>query len=81
MYDAVVVEVFDSLYDLSSVVDDCWLVVFQWSPFLSQQSREAACEGGIAGFDFFNTILVLVNPRGACSAGVTVVVLFDLALS
>ena len=49
-------------------------------PHFCLSSRERLpVRGELQVLIFFNTILVLVNPRGACSGGVTVVVLFDLA--
>ena len=43
MDDVVVVEIFDSLDDLSRVVDDGWFIVFERTPLLTKQLREATC--------------------------------------
>ena len=43
MNDVMVVEVFDTLYDLARVVYDGWFVVFEGAPFLTKEFGEAAC--------------------------------------
>ena len=39
-----VVEVLDPLDDLPGVVDDCWFVVLERTPLLSEELRQTACE-------------------------------------